>query len=384
MTFFDFTISFFWAAPLLVHAIGTILTARHFNSVPIPADTPYRLFPVSILKPLKGVDEGLEKNLRTFFELDYPEFEIILSVADRNDPARRLAEKLIAEYPRVRATLRLGEVVVGLNPKINNLVGGYDRAAYDWILISDSNVRVEPRYLKRLVDQITTDTGMITSVVLGTSAENMGGRIEAMYLNTFYAKAMVLAATVDRDCVVGKSMLFRKSSAERFGGLRALGNYLAEDYVAGEAMKQLGLKVSTAWHPVPQHIGKTSLRNFWDRHIRWGRIRKAQSPVAFICEALSSSTLSAIMGLMIIPDALNLNATLFLGAHFASWFLLDVIVLLAVGSKVGFLTPIDWVIREFLTLPIWFQVCTGNTVEWRGIRYQLGLGGILTPVLDSP
>ena len=145
--------------------------------------TPLFLPPVTILKPLKGVDAGFEENLRGFFDLDYPRYELIFSVDNPADPAAAAVRAEMGRHPEVRAQLVIGAVNVGPNPKVNNLVIPYDRAAYDCVLISDSNVRVSPDYLKRLMPYLKPDVGIVTAVVAGTESKGIGGALEAAYLN---------------------------------------------------------------------------------------------------------------------------------------------------------------------------------------------------------
>lgn len=366
-----------WGVTLLLLLFSTYLTLEHFKRTPAHLDAPFALFPVSILKPLKGSDSGLAENLESFFRLDYPEFELLFSVADAYDPAGRIVMDLMERYPTVNAELVVGAVDVGTNPKINNLIRTYDRATHDWILISDSNVRVDPDYLKRLVAEIENCTGIVTSVVAGRSPEGLGGQLEATYLNTFYARAMLLASSAGHPCVIGKSMLFRKSAAERFGGLKNLSRYLAEDYMAGQAMLKLDLRTVTATDPIDQHIGSYSFREFWSRHLRWGRIRKAQAPVAFLAEPLMSSIFSGFLGAVAFQQEFGISALAFFALHLMLCFVCDLLTMRALEVEWTLKTPVYWMIREALSLPLWFHTLIGNTVIWRGKSYGVLAGGLL-------
>jgi ceramide glucosyltransferase len=333
---------------------------------------------VSILKPLKGADAGIEENLASFFALDYPDFELIFSIADPRDPVRPVVLRLMERHPSVRARLIEGAVDAGPNPKVNNLIRSYDLTRHDLVLISDSNIRVEPRYLKRLIAHLDNGVGVITAVVAGVSPERWGGRLEAMYLNTFYARFMRLASLFGHPCVVGKSMLFRKSVAKRFGGIATLSRYLAEDYMTGIAMQKLGLKAVIMSDPVEQHIGRYSFGDFWARHVRWGRIRKAQAPVAFGFEPLSGSVLSAIFG-AIAGHALWADFSLgaFLFAHFGIWAVCDLrLNARMAGEGMRRATP-AWLLREALSFPLWVHAVCGNTVLWRGRKFKVASGGLL-------
>jgi ceramide glucosyltransferase len=332
------------------------------------------LIPVSILKPLKGSDSGMFQNLETFFKLDYPKYELLFSVADDKDPALLVVRRLIKKYPNVSAQVIVGAVNVGVNPKVNNMIRSYDRARHDWILISDSNVRVNSKYLKNLVGHIENDTGMVSSVVTGVQPSGLGAKLDVIYLNSFYLKGMVFADACGHPCAVGKSMLFRKSTAERFGGLRVLGRYLAEDYMAGEAMRNLGLKVLIATEPVEQFIGTYTFRDFWNRHIRWGRIRKVQSPIIFFTEPLLGVLVSGIIGSIAVSEIWGIEFSPIFMAHMFFNLGLDYLVHEKLGRPFLWF---HWGIRELISFPLWLHTALGNTVLWRGKHYVVKPGGLL-------
>lgn len=357
--------------------IGTWLALRHLAGPPPHLDAPFGLFPVTILKPLKGAEAGMRENLETFFRLDYPVYEILFSVADRSDPACRIITELMDRNPGVPARLIVGEVNAGPNPKVNNMILAYEQAKFDWLLISDSNVRVHPDYLRRLVAHLEPGVGILTSIVAGCDPDNLGGKLEAAYLNTFYARGMVIAATANQACVIGKSMMLRKSTAARFGGIQVLARYLAEDYVAGEAVRHLGLRIAVARDPIRQHIGEHSLQGFWSRHIRWGRIRKAQSPFVFGLELLLCSWISGLLGALVFHRWLDLPILGFLAAHLGLWCLCDCALMWRISGRLGLDAPLIWVAREFLEIPLWVHAVCGNSVNWRGQRLRLQAGGVL-------
>ena len=356
---------------------GTWLSLKHLSSPPPHLDAPFSLFPVSVLKPLKGVEDGIEENLRSFFLLDYPVFELIFSISDPEDPVRPIVERFMRKYPSVSARLIVGDVDVGPNPKVNNMVRSYQQARYDWLLISDSNVRVPENYIRRLTAHLDAGVGLVTAIVAGKSPDGFGAHLEAVYLNTFYARGMLLAAKVGRPCVIGKSMLFRRSVANRFGGIKILAKYLAEDFMAGEAMRMLGFRVVIASDPVHQQIGKYSVRAFLMRHLRWGRIRKAQAPLTFLIEPWFGSLVSGFLGAWAFQNIGVLPGSLFLALHFLVWSSCDFLLMKKMGSDLDFFTPAAWFTREISAVPLWFCIALNNTVNWRGRRLKVQPGGIL-------
>ena len=366
-----------WLLTTVLTLLGTFWTLKH-SKTPIRPVHRRNLPPVTILKPLKGIDRGLYENLRSFFELDYPHFELVFSIADGDDPARFVVNRLLMEYPHVQARLEVGEVPVGTNPKVNNMMKGYDSARYDLILISDSNVRVQPDYLTRMTPQVTPNTGVITAVVVGRSPEKLGGWLEATFLNTFLARAMVVAPKFGRPCVVGKSMLFRRSQMERFGGMRALSRFLAEDFMAGEIMRKMGLEVKVMVDPVGQHIDQYTFRTFWQRHVRWGRIRKSQSPTVFLGELFFTSVVSGLLGAWAFNQLFGIDPTLFLALHFCFWLICDLCLLRVFSHEYMPLRQLAaWTIRELLAVPLWLHSALGNKVKWKNRKIRIRPGGII-------
>jgi ceramide glucosyltransferase len=369
-----------WGLALTVTAVGTWITLRRLSATPKRLDAPFGLYPVSILKPVKGVEPDLKTNLESFFYLDYPYFELLFCVPTHRDPAVKVIEALIAKHPWVNARLFVEEQNIGPNPKVNNLIRAYELATYDWILVSDSNVLVPPEYLKRLVAHLDPGVGMITSVVAGRYPRKAGGELEATFLNTWYARWMCIAEAAGKTCVVGKSMLFRRSVAERFGGMRNLARYLAEDYMAGEAMQRLGLKVIIASDPICQVIGKYEFKTFWLRHLRWGRIRKAQAPLAFAFEPLSGSIISGLLGAWALSGSTSLTGmsfSQFLVVHLTLWSACDFLQMRKLNPELRWTGALAWFARELLALPLWAHIASGNTVNWRGNKLRIQSGGTL-------
>jgi cellulose synthase/poly-beta-1,6-N-acetylglucosamine synthase-like glycosyltransferase len=369
---------FVWVLGLSTTMLGSWNVLRKLSSTPPHLDAPFSLYPVSILKPLKG-DEGglLKENLDGFFKLDYPEYELIFSVAQYSDPARAVVESLAKKYPRIAVRLIVGAVDVGPNPKVNNLVRSYESAKYDLVLISDSNVRVKPQYLKRVVAHLDSGVGIVTAVVAGRGAKSWGGYLEAIYLNTFYARFMLIAHATGTPCVVGKSMLMSRTNANRFGGIRMLGQYLAEDYMAGIAMQKLGLKTVIMSDPIHQEIGSYSVSDFWKRHTRWGRLRKSQAAVPFLFEPLFGAISNGVIGALAVNHFFGLAMAPFLIFHLSLWAICDLAQVGKVGSSWKVPLAAAWFLRELIAIPMWIHVASGNSVQWRGRTLQLQRGGLL-------
>jgi ceramide glucosyltransferase len=361
--------TFAWVLGALFLGWGTILAylrEHRGRSAPTQRELP----PVSVLKPLKGADSGLSSNLESFFLLDYPEFELLFSVAEEADPAVAILNRLCAQYPGVNSRLIVGAENAGFNPKVNNLTRGEREALHDVILVSDSNVRVAPDYLRRKVAFLEPGVGVVTAAVAGHDPRGIGGMLEATFLNTFYARGLNLAFATGNPCVIGKSMLFRRSVAANFGGLRALAGYLAEDYALGEEMRKLGLRVALTDQAIHQHVGENSFKSFWDRHVRWGRIRKAHAPAPFIFEPIFTS----VAAITVAAISQGLAAALATGF---TWMAADLLLMRKYSGRLPAWAPIAWLVRELLSFPLWLVIASGNSVQWRGATLHLTSGGLI-------
>jgi len=370
-----------WAVATATTVLGTWIAVRSFSRRNEPN---LALPPVSVLKPLKGMEPGLRKNLESFFLQDYPDFELLFCVADVEDSACAIVRRLMARYPKVRARLIVSSEEVGPNPKVNNLYGAYYRAISDHIVISDSNVRVGLGYLREMVAALGPKTGVVTSLVTATGVQGFGGYLEAAYLNAVLARLMPIGHLVGLPLVLGKSMLLRRSIAEQFGGLDFLGRYLAEDYMTGFAMKHLGLQVALTPTPVEQYIGTRTFKTFWARHVRWGRLRKAHAFMGYLIEPILGVVFPGMLGAWGLHTLLGVHFLTVFTFHFVLWGCCDLVLFAEAPTKgtaantFGFAGA--WFVREWLAIPLWLHTLFGKTVEWRGRRLQLMAGGELRGV----
>ena len=262
----------------LVAAVAVASTLLSFAAVfwvtrrprKLPDFTP----PVTIFKPLKGVDEGLEENLRSFFRLDYPTYQLLFCVADADDPAIGVVRRLLAEFPARDAELIVGCPVFGLNPKVESLAAMDRRRKHDTILISDSNVLARPSYLRETACYLAEPgVGLVTNIFAGTGEAQLGAVLENLQLNGFIAGGVALAAILRATCVVGKSMLMPVRVLEAIGGFAGVRNLLAEDQVIGMRVRKAGYSIRLSHHVIENVNHARGFRWFLNRHSRWYKIR---------------------------------------------------------------------------------------------------------------
>ncbi|ORZ39067.1 glycosyl transferase family 21-domain-containing protein [Catenaria anguillulae PL171] len=346
----------------------------------ITADASHDLPKVSILRPLKGLDCNIESNLLSSFRQDYPvtHFELIFCVADETDPVIPVVKSLIARHPDHNSRLVIGDVNIGVNPKINNLIRGYESASNDIVWIIDSNIWVAPGTLSRSVRALMAPgIGLVHHLPVGVQPTSLGSELEMLFLNSVHARAyLAINQLGPSSCVIGKSTLFRRSDLQICGGLQAFGKYMAEDNMIGQAIWDLGLRhvmtADRAWQP----LGSMSAMDFFNRRQRWGRIRKFIVRAATLAEPLSECVLLSALfayGVQNIPGQCILYF-----AHAFAWMLMDYWVSLNVTHASHLSLPRfarAWIIRELSCLPTYLWAMSGSTVSWRNFHYQLQPGG---------
>ncbi|KAJ7630774.1 glycosyltransferase family 21 protein [Roridomyces roridus] len=358
---------------------------------------------VSILRPLKGLDTNLYENLESTFLQEYPNYEIILSVADENDQALPIARELTSKYPHVKCRIIVGEENVGTNPKVNNLVRPYREAANDILWVIDSNVTVHPGTLARSVDALVGSPtapakkriALVHHVPFAVVTESrIGSRIEEAFLNTNHAKMYIAINTLAVDsCVMGKSNLYRRSDLERVigslkppspntpqsgpRGLPAFGRFLAEDNMIGAALwHELGDRHELSCDVANNLVGNMTLMDYIRRRARWIRVRKHMVLAATLVEPFTESVVLSIICASSLNYLLDISPWISIFAHFAVWIYVDLDVYASIAGhplpaaiRWEFAAP--WVARELLALPIFLFAVFGSEVTWRGRAYTV-------------
>ena len=340
--------------------------------------------PVSILKPLKGVDDRLLSNLAAFCRLDYPEYEVIFCLQGASDPAWRVARKVMEAHPDRQISIVVSDCREGRNPKVNNMMPGYAAARYPYVLISDSNVAPTPGYLREAISHFRDPgVGLVSHLVRGVGARTLGARLESQHLNTFILPSVcLLDGVLSMQCVIGKSMLMRREDLDALGGLAGVKDYLAEDYILGERFRKAGWKVVVSPSPVDTVNVYRTVRQFLSRHARWNRMRFSIAGPAYFGEILSNPVGLALLAVAATggePEALRV-ALLAAAAKTA----MDAALLVRLGerreARWAFLAPL----RDLMAFGLWFSAFFFRNVEWRGKTYRIGPGSRLAPVGDMP
>jgi ceramide glucosyltransferase len=343
---------------------------KRLKQAPLPES---QLPPVSILKPLKGVDPEIWDSFCSHCEQEYPQYQLIFGVSDAADPAIEVVRKLQAKYPNPGIELIVCDRVLGANIKVSNLAQMLPAARHEILLVNDSDIRVPSDYLRQVITPLAdASVGLVTCLYRGIAGSTLGSRLEALSIGTDFVPGVLSARLLERGLHFGfgSTLAFRRHDLEAIGGFAVLLDYLADDYEIGRRIAATGKRVELSTATVTTYLPAYSLRQFFRHQLRWSRtIRDARR--------WGYAGLLFTFGL---PWAL---LTL-LAAHGAEWawalFALTFAVRLAVGVVTAEAVLDDrQVLRNIFLLPLrdliapffWAASFMGNRIHWRGDVFDL-------------
>lgn len=332
---------------------------------------------VSIVKPLSGLDDELERNVESFYRLDYPEYEVVFSFARRTDPAFEVARRVADRHPSVPSTFVVDAREAGANAKVNRLAAGIARTRFRYILMADGNVRVCPQFLSRAIALFANGSvGLVSHLFSARGARTFASRLESLYLNGVLSPGTaVLAELLRMPCVVGKSILVSRDALNSIGGIEALRDFLAEDFLLGKLVARAGYQVRLCADRVDTAEVSRSLSAFWSRQRRWAILRKRLGGAAYGGE-LASSSLPWFVGAAVTGGG---RIALLAFALYALRVALEAVGLIRARS----LRPTDVLlipVRDLAALALFWAGFFGETTHWRGRKLRVGPATVLLPV----
>jgi ceramide glucosyltransferase len=329
--------------------------------------------PISILKPLKGTDPEIYESFRSHCLQNYPEYEIIFGVSDPNDPAIESVRALQREFPDRRIQLLVSPKLLGANVKVSNLAQMLPEARYDYVIVNDSDIRVEPDYLRRVTAPLADSrVGMVTCLYRGVAGATLGSRLEGLGISTDFCPSVLAAWQLEGGIRfgLGSTLAFRRAELARIGGFASFVDHLADDYELGKRIAGLGLLVELSDVVVETYLPSYGLRDFLAHQLRWARgVRDARAG-GYLGLVFTFGVMWALLALAASRGALwgwsGLAIILFLRCAVA----------LVVGRGVlrdRHILKYVWLLplRDLMAAAIWITSLGGHTVTWRGDSFRL-------------
>jgi ceramide glucosyltransferase len=359
------------AASAACQLLALVAALRHLSK---PESRPSVLPPISILKPVRGLDPHFREAIQSHAVQDYPEYEILFGVADPSDPAVPEIHRLIAEFPE-RCIRLVHAPTVAANRKVGTLVDLAREARYPLLLVNDSDVCVPPDYLRRIVGPLEDPSvGMVTCLYRGSS-DYWPGRWECLGVASAFAPTVLTAPLLGvNEFGLGATLLFRVADLQAIGGFEALANFVADDYQLGRRIARLGRRVVISKVAVQTWLSGRTWGEVWRHQVRWAR-------------TIRVSRRKEYSGLVLADASLWSFVALLAGARWAalSLFSLRLLVGLLVG---GVVLRSREVARYFYLMPfrdlwgsaVWLWGLAGDTVEWRGASLRLTRDGRIVNV----
>jgi len=355
-------------AGAVAYSLLAVVAAYRYLAVPRPSATSSE--PISILKPLAGADLDLECNLRTFFEQDYPAFELLFAVREPGDPAVSVVEKLRREYARIPAQLLVTGEPPYPNAKAFSLGRMLQAAANDLVVMSDSDTRVTSTLLRTVsAEFVGTNLGVSTCPYRAVPGPSLWSRLEATGMNTDFIAGILVARMLEgMKFAVGPTIVARRSVLQSIGGFERLKDYLAEDFVLGKFAAEAGHGVILSSYVIEHHIGDSTLAENIAHRLRWARSTRRSRPSGYAGQLFTMPVPLALIACAVAPRLWPASLLAVAVRAIAAY---------VVSARV-LRTRINWLlvpIEDLLSFIFWISGFFGNTVVWRGRRYRLRADG---------
>ena len=379
-------ITLYILAALFVASIGYLFVAcfcvlKFKTRLTNPSIKPNARPGVTLYKPLHGLDYELEQNLLSFCDQDYPNFQIVFGVSSADDPAVDIVRTVMAQRPDVDMELVINDQVNGQNPKISNLINMNTTAKHGVLVISDSDMRVEPDYIDRVMAGFNDDkVGLVTCLYKGTPAPDLASNLGAMFISQWFVPSALIPITFgEMQHCFGATMAVKRDVLNEIGGLQALVTNLADDYTLGRLVREAGLGIQLGDVVVENIVEEDSLKSLILHELRWARTIRSVEPLGFLSTFLTDA----------IPLGLLLGLVFHYAGYGITWALSPFVVafcvriLLHSSTKATFSSkqPVSlWIIpvRDLLSFFIRLLCYTGRTVSWRNSELSVNKGGEIT------
>src|SRR5690242_11413949 len=372
-------------APLAYYLIATYCGWSYFHVSHKPRQlSPEYKPPVSILKPVCGLDRGAYENFASFCRLDYPEYEILFGVKDENDPVIPVVEDLQRAFPGRAIRLLVGAPLVGTSPKMNLLCRLVREAKYGLLVINDSDVRVETDYLQNAAAPFQDPkVGAVTALFRSITKGGFASDLDAVGVpSDSSASALVAERFGGMDFALGWTMATTKQRLEEIGGFEAMADHHSDDFTLGNKIARNGYRVTLMRKPIWMVFPEERLSQFLKHELRWSIMLRNIRPVGYIGLAMTFGLPWAVLA------AAASHSLAWAGAFLLAYLVLRLMMAWTIGAW-GLDDPVVrgkiWLvpIRDAVNFLVWVGGLFSSKVQWRGKEYRVD-GSSLIPVVPKP
>ena len=324
--------------------------------------------PVTVIKPICGMEVELEENLRSFCEQDYGAYQVLFGVRSASDPAIPVIRRIIEEFPEIDCELVVSDRIIGSNYKISNIANIAEQAKYDILVISDSDMRVDRHYLKAVVAPFgSDDIGAATCLYSGHARGGTPSMLAAMFVNDwFLPSALIPEGLAEQKYCFGATMAVRRDVLDKAGGFAALANFLADDYMLGKVVSDAGYRIALVPHVVANIMHEKSWQSVYQHELRWARTIRSVQPLGYAASAVTET----------LPIAILAGGALLFAGYPPLWAAAPLALALVLrgalhgivcSSLVGGKSCAPWLIplRDGLSLVVRICGYFGSRVMWR-------------------
>jgi ceramide glucosyltransferase len=361
-------------APYIYYLIAILAAERFFRAESVGSRRPASDFtpPVSILKPIHGLDRETYENYASFCSQEYAEFEILFCVGNERDPAVSVIEKLIADFPQRSIRLLIGSEPLGASDKVNKLCRMVREARHDIVIVSDSDVRVEPGFLRAVVRPFSDPkVGGVTCLYRGLTDGGFAADLEALGNTADFAPGVLVARYLGGlDFMLGAVMATTKKHLTEIGGFESLADYFCDDYELGNRIASRGYRVELSRFPVDIVYPRETIGDAFRHQLRWNLSIRFSRPWGHLGLIFSQGLPWAVLAAVVAPS--RLLAVCYLAGYYGcrSWL---AVVVGVKGMKDRLVLRKIWMLvpRDAVAFIVWFASFFPQRIHWRDRQFRV-------------
>jgi ceramide glucosyltransferase len=358
-----------------VVAIFAVFSRQRSNGRPL-----FFLPKVTVLKPLCGLDPDTYDCVRTFCDQQYPEFQIVFGIACAEDPVIAIVQRLQREFPMRDLRVLIDRRQHGSSRKVSNLINMMAEARHDYLVIADSDVRVDDHYLAKVVAPLVDcDVGVVTCAYRGVSRRGFWPLMGSLFINEWFTPSVYVAAKAgSRSFAFGATIALRREALSRIGGFAAIANQLADDYRLGELTRNAGLRTVLSEVEVDVVVGESSFGSLVQHELRWLRTIRAVRPLAYSFCFVTFGIPVLLLGVLFSRGDSTASTLLVIAtaARVALHFTRR-----RSHASTAHIALIPF--RDCLSLALWVWSFTNRRVKWKGEHFQVSADGSALPLSEN-